>query len=130
MMRYVNSKPWLITETSFQSANAEWEASLSWRPCGENKSDYKPETDFGHHCNTAHQLAAKAIAAREGVLGAENLDTLTSVSTLAQVLQYQGKYEEAETLNRQALEGRKRELGERHPDTLTSVSNLAGVLHN
>jgi hypothetical protein len=45
------------------------------------------------------------------------------------VLQYQGKYEDAEKLNRRALEGREKELGVHHPDTLTSVYCLAHLLH-
>jgi tetratricopeptide (TPR) repeat protein len=53
---------------------------------------------------------------------------LTSVSNLALVLQYQGKYEAAEEINRWALAGREKVLGVEHPDTLTSVSNLALVL--
>jgi len=48
---------------------------------------------------------------------------------LAGVLWGQGKYLEAEMLNRRALEGREKELGKQHPDTLTSVSNLAYLLH-
>jgi tetratricopeptide (TPR) repeat protein len=51
------------------------------------------------------------------------------VSNLALVLRSQGKYEEAEKLNRRALEGREKELGVRHPDTLTSVYCLADLLH-
>ncbi|KAF1972360.1 hypothetical protein BU23DRAFT_375359, partial [Bimuria novae-zelandiae CBS 107.79] len=47
---------------------------------------------------------------------------------LASVLQDQGKYDEAEKLNRRALEGREKELGVQHPHALTSVSNLALVL--
>ncbi|KAF1950534.1 hypothetical protein CC80DRAFT_577110, partial [Byssothecium circinans] len=55
--------------------------------------------------------------------------TLTSVSNLALVLQDQGKYDEAEKLNRKVLEGREKELGEDHPNTLTSVYCLAHLLH-
>jgi len=55
-------------------------------------------------------------------------NTLKSVSNLASVLQDEGKYDEAERLNRRALEGRKKELGEQHPDTLTSVYCLAYLL--
>ena len=44
------------------------------------------------------------------------------------MLQYQGKYEEAEQMNRRALEGYEKVLGREHPDTLTSVNNLASVL--
>jgi tetratricopeptide (TPR) repeat protein len=46
------------------------------------------------------------------------------------VLQLQGRYEEAETLNRRALEGWEKELGEDHPNTLISVNNLASVLQD
>ena len=52
------------------------------------------------------------------------------MSNLALVLQYQGKYEAAETMNRRALEGREKVLGKEYPDTLTSVSNLALVLRH
>jgi tetratricopeptide (TPR) repeat protein len=45
------------------------------------------------------------------------------------MLQYQGKYDEAEKLNRRALEGYEKELGVHHPDTLTSVYCLAHLLH-
>jgi hypothetical protein len=44
------------------------------------------------------------------------------------VLQYQGKYEELEAMNRRALAGKEEKLGEDHPWTLTSVSNLAHLL--
>jgi hypothetical protein len=44
------------------------------------------------------------------------------------VLQYQGKYAEAEELFRQTLKERAKVLGEEHPDTLESIHNLAGVL--
>jgi tetratricopeptide (TPR) repeat protein len=57
-------------------------------------------------------------------------DTLTSINNLALVLQAQGKYEEAEKLNRRALEGREKELGVHHLNTLTSINNLASVLQD
>ena len=62
------------------------------------------------------------------MLGKEHPNTLTSVNNLALVLQYQGKYDEAEAMNRQALDGYEKVLGKEHPDTLTSVNNLALVL--
>jgi hypothetical protein len=40
----------------------------------------------------------------------------------------QGKYEEAEEMNRRALAGREKKLGEDHPDTLASLSFLARLL--
>ncbi|KAL9630085.1 MAG: hypothetical protein Q9164_006593 [Protoblastenia rupestris] len=40
----------------------------------------------------------------------------------------QGRYDEAEQMDRRALDGREKVLGKEHPDTLMSVSNLALVL--
>ncbi|KAH7016535.1 P-loop containing nucleoside triphosphate hydrolase protein, partial [Microdochium trichocladiopsis] len=76
----------------------------------------------------AEALLWKAVEVREAVLGAENSNTLTSVSNLALVLRYQGKYEEAEVMNRRALDGSEKALGKHHPNTLTSIDNLALVL--
>lgn len=45
------------------------------------------------------------------------------------MLQYQGKYEAAEAMNRRALEGKEKVLGTEHPETLTSVYCLAYLLH-
>jgi tetratricopeptide (TPR) repeat protein len=56
-------------------------------------------------------------------------NTLTSMSNLALVLQDQGKYGEAEEMNRQALTGREKKLGVDHPNTLI-VSNLGLVLQD
>jgi tetratricopeptide (TPR) repeat protein len=44
------------------------------------------------------------------------------------VSQYQGKYEEAEAINRRAPDGREKVLGEEHPDTLKGFNNLASPL--
>jgi Tetratricopeptide repeat len=60
-------------------------------------------------------------------LGEDHPDTLTSVSNLALVLQYQGKYEQAEEMNQRALTERKEVLAVGHPDTLTSVNSLASI---
>ncbi|KAI8686582.1 NACHT domain-containing protein [Fusarium keratoplasticum] len=49
-------------------------------------------------------------------------------SLLGSVLRYQGKYEEAEQMNRRALEGHEKVLGREHPHTLGSISNLGLVL--
>ena len=42
----------------------------------------------------------------------------------------QGRYNEAEQMDRRALDGREKVLGNEHPDTLRSVSNLASVLQH
>jgi hypothetical protein len=54
---------------------------------------------------------------REG-LGREYPDTLKSMNNLAQVLRRQGKYEEAEAMNRQTLARREKVLRSDHPHTL------------
>ena len=66
--------------------------------------------------------------ARKRVLGAEHPDTLRSASNLAESLSKQGKYVDAERIEREVLEGRKRVLGAEHPDTLASANNLATSL--
>jgi len=77
----------------------------------------------------AKDMDRSALEVREVLLGIEHPYTLTSVSNLAVVLQYQGKYEAAEEMNRRALEGREKALGKEHPDTLTSVYCLAFLFH-
>jgi tetratricopeptide (TPR) repeat protein len=62
--------------------------------------------------------------------GTEHPSTLTSMGDLAEVLSYQGKYEQAEEMHRQELGLRETVLGKEHPDTLTSMNNLAAVLIN
>jgi hypothetical protein len=65
---------------------------------------------------------------RKEALGHEHPDTLTSMSNLAGVLDSQGKYGEAEAMNRQTLARREKVLGPEHPDTLTSIYCLAHLL--
>lgn len=64
------------------------------------------------------------------MLGAEHPDTLTSVSQLGTALSRQGKYEEAEAMQRRALQGREKVLGAEHPDTLISMGNLALTMNS
>ena len=64
------------------------------------------------------------------MLGTEHPHTLTSMSNLAGSLDSQGKYEEAEAMNRQTLAWRENILGTKHPDTLFSVYCLAHFLAN
>ena len=52
-------------------------------------------------------------------------ETLTSMSELADLLQEQGRSEEAESLTVQVLETRRRILGAEHADTLDSMDVLA-----
>jgi hypothetical protein len=64
------------------------------------------------------------------VLGAEHRDTLTSASNLAMSLAHQGKYADAERIQREVLEVMMRVHGAEHPSTLTSANNLSMFLSN
>jgi hypothetical protein len=114
-------------EPLFESEPAAEEALKAWAQVLTNAAWYLWKQ--GRY-STAQQIAAKALAARESLLGLDASQTLRSVMVLAGVLQDQGKYEEAEKLIQRALEGREKELGVRHRDTLTSVGNLAVVLRS
>ena len=76
----------------------------------------------------AERIGRSAVVGREGALGPEHPDTLTSVSNLGSVLERQGKYKEAEAMHRRDLEGSEKLLGPEHSDTLASVSQLGSVL--
>ena len=68
------------------------------------------------------------IRIRETMQPKTHPSTLTTMSNLALVLDRQGKYANAEAINRQTLEIREEVLGKTHPDTLTSVYCLAYLL--
>ena len=75
----------------------------------------------------AEPLFTKSLEVRRRVLGEEHLDTLTSMSGLAALYMYQGKYGRAEPLFTKVLEVQRRVLGEEHPTTLATMNNLALV---
>jgi tetratricopeptide (TPR) repeat protein len=62
---------------------------------------------------------------RERLLDKSDVSIFASLELLGVVLQYLGKYDEAETMNRRALAGYEIALGPEHPSTLTSVNNLS-----
>lgn len=66
----------------------------------------------------------------EKLLGEENLDTLANLTISAVMLQDQGKYKEAEEMNRRVLNGKEKVLGKGHLETLISVTNLGVVLQS
>lgn len=71
----------------------------------------------------------RAVSAREKVLGNEHPNTESTVNSLANMLENEGKYEEAEKLHRQVLSNCEKVLGNEHRDTLASVSSLANVFY-
>jgi len=73
-------------------------------------------------------LQESALATRRRVLGEEHPDTLTSINNMGQLLEAQGRLDQAEPYFREALEKRRRVLGEEHPDTLGSINNMGSLL--
>src|SRR5258708_8325345 len=61
------------------------------------------------------------------VLGPEPPEPLRNMLNLATSIQHQGRYADAEKLDRQTIEIRRRVLGPEHPDTALSMYNLAIV---
>ena len=65
---------------------------------------------------------------RRKTLGCRHPDTLTSMNNLTNVLDRQGKYEEAEQMHRKTLALMETLLGLEHPKTCQSRRNLAKCL--
>jgi eukaryotic-like serine/threonine-protein kinase len=84
--------------------------------------------DLGLYPEARTQLK-RALELHRQVLGAENPDTLRTMSRLGRTVYLQGKYPEAEALIGQALEISRRVLGPEHPDTLSSMKSLADIYH-
>jgi len=76
----------------------------------------------------ALSLHRRSLRGKEGALGAEHPETLSSMNSVAYILQLQGAAGEAEEMYRSAYEARMRVLGPEHGDTLTSLSCLASSL--
>ena len=71
-------------------------------------------------------LFARALDARERVLGKDHPATLESVNNLAANYEDLGRYADAESLYIRAVAANESVLGMEHPNTLTSINNLAG----
>jgi CHAT domain-containing protein/tetratricopeptide (TPR) repeat protein len=79
--------------------------------------------------DAAVTLAKRALSLARSKFGPRDADALTSLHTLALVLQVQGQYTEAEKLHREALKLRRQVLGPNHPETLASMNDLADLLN-
>ena len=62
------------------------------------------------------------------VLGPNHQNTIGTVNNLANVLNKQGRLEEAQKLYERVLSGQERVLGLNHEHTLNTVNNLATIL--
>ncbi len=64
---------------------------------------------------------------RRDLLGADDLDTLTSMNSLAGLYQEQGRNQEALPLFEETVAARRRVLGDEHPHTLNARHNLSSL---
>ena len=66
------------------------------------------------------------MAGRE-ILSARHPDTLTTINSMALLLEARGELDEVETPYREALEELSEVLGAGHPDKLAAITNLASL---
>ena len=66
----------------------------------------------------------------ENQLGENHPSIATSLSNLAELYRFQGKYAEAEPLHKRSLAIRENQLGENHPHVAISLNNLAELYRN
>lgn len=76
----------------------------------------------------AESLLRRALDIRTRVLGPENRDALSSMSSLAQVLTDESQFAEAEKFSRESYEGARKLLGPGDPDTLLNGLSLSVLL--
>ena len=99
-----------------------------WRRMG-------PRKDAAHRCAQCldeyrDALSIELLSARLQAERTNGHDTSSTLDALAQELQAQGLFEEAEPLYREALEMDRAMLGSLHPDTLVAINNLAQDLQD
>lgn len=80
--------------------------------------------------SAAVQPQEEALAIRQGLLGHEHPDTLSSLNHMGDLLRRRGKLAEAETLFRELLETCRGALGPEHPGTLSTLANVGAVLRD
>ena len=77
----------------------------------------------------AETLLQQALTVREQALGAEHIDTATTLNTLAWLYQNQGKYEQAVPLLHHALTIREQALEPGHSDILNTLNDLGALYY-
>ncbi|MCC6678111.1 MAG: serine/threonine protein kinase [Phycisphaerales bacterium] len=81
-----------------------------------------------HDWYSAEREYSRAVRIREGTLGPSHRQTLMALHNLGIVLQYQGRFAEAEATARRTLERRSTEFGEEDPDTISSMEKVSWAL--
>jgi tetratricopeptide (TPR) repeat protein len=83
---------------------------------------YQAQSQF----KTVELWNRKSLNISKQELGANHLDTASSLNNLASLYESTGRYAEAEPLYVRSLAISKQELGANHPDTAISLNNLVG----
>jgi len=76
----------------------------------------------------SHFLLERAISISKSAGGPENQVTLSCMNDFAGLLTQEGKYADAEKLQRETLEVQRRVLGPEHLDTLITMGDLSGTI--
>eukprot|EP00964_Phaeocystis_antarctica_P137503 scaffold102082_cov75-Phaeocystis_antarctica.AAC.2 len=105
--------------------------SVKWihQHCLEQWRRTGPREDAAYRCGQCMDeyrdaLSLELLSARLQAERTSGQKFYSTLSTLAEELQTQGKHDEAEPLFREALDAQRATLGNRHPHTLTSIGNL------
>ncbi len=95
-----------------------------------DKLDKESATQRGKgRYHQAISLAERALTLREKSIGAEHLDTATTLNNLAFLYLAKGDYTQAVSLFRRALAICEKVLGVEHPNTAATLNNLALLYH-
>ncbi len=73
----------------------------------------------------AAEMFERALSLRQQMLGADHLETVATIDSLASAWWMAGQYDRAIRLSEQVLEVRRSKLGTDHPLTLTAMNDLA-----
>ena len=109
--------------------------SIKWihKHCLDELRRDSPKEDAAYRCGQCMDeyhdaLSIELLSARLQAERTDGKEISCTLDALAQELQAQGKYDEAEPLYREALKMDRTALGSRHPNTLTAINNLVQLL--
>ena len=109
--------------------------SAKWihKACLEQWRRTSPREDAAYRCGQCMDeyrdaLSLELLSARLQAERTAGQATNFTLGTLAEELQVQGKFDEAEPLCRELLEAKRETLGNRHSSTLKSINNLGWLL--
>lgn len=125
--RDIRPDPDLKVRTALDRAAARIEGKFAAQPAVEasiRQTIGEAYEDLGLYPEAQRHIE-RAVDLRRRTLGEKDSSTLTSLSTLAALLDEQGKWGEAAALGSEVLILRRGELGETNPDTLASMDQLA-----